>query len=169
MDPESFKEAYLPYHPKLYRIAFAMLGNNADAEDILQETYLKLWNMREQLPGVRNAEAFAVTMTQNLCLDLLRSPGADKHSVREENIAFASDMPPDGGYQQRNELELVKRLIEALPEQQKMILRLRGIEGLALEEIERITGLSAANVRTTLSRARKTIREQYNRMIGHGR
>lgn len=86
MTAEDFKCRFLPLHPKLYRIAFALVGNADDAEDILQETYSKLWMKREELEAVRNPEAFCVTWVKNCCLDYLRSPRANRH---EEDITEA--------------------------------------------------------------------------------
>ena len=79
MTAEDFKRRFLPFHPKLYRIAFALVGNSDDAEDILQEAYSKLWMKREELEVVQNPEAFCVTLIKNVCLDYLRSPRANRH------------------------------------------------------------------------------------------
>ena len=73
MNAECFKQQFLPYHEKLYRIAFRLLGNREDAEDMLQEAYLKLWNKREGLASISNTEAYAVGVLKNVCFDFLRS------------------------------------------------------------------------------------------------
>jgi RNA polymerase sigma-70 factor (ECF subfamily) len=69
MDAESFKKQYLPHHQKLYRIAYKLLGNQCDAEDMIQEAYLKLWNKREELAEIRNPESFSVILLKNICFD----------------------------------------------------------------------------------------------------
>ena len=71
MDAESFKKEFLPYHRKLYCIAYRLLENAADAEDLVQEAYLKLWDKREGLAIISNPEAFSVTLVKNMCFDLL--------------------------------------------------------------------------------------------------
>lgn len=76
MDVENFKRLFLPLHPKLFRIAYALVENKADAEDILQDAYYKLWSRRNELTDIQNPEAFCVTLVKNLCLDFLRSPRA---------------------------------------------------------------------------------------------
>ena len=74
MDANDFKRRFLPYHQKLYRTAFRLMGNAQDAEDMVQEVYLKLWKKREELPpDIRNTEAYCVTPTKNLCLDARRA------------------------------------------------------------------------------------------------
>ena len=72
MDTESFKREFLPYHRKLYCVAYRLLENAADAEDLVQEAYLKLWDKREGLSVISNPEAFSVTLVKNMCFDLLR-------------------------------------------------------------------------------------------------
>lgn len=163
MDAESFKRQYLPFHPKLYRIAFALLDNKADAEDILQETYYKLWDKKEELTNIRNPEAFAVTLIKNLCLDFLRSPRARRNEEEITGITLATSSSPDTELEERDQIRQVQQLISRLPENQRQVVRLRGINDCSFEEIEQITGFSAANIRTLLSRARKFIREQFDK------
>ena len=81
MDVENFKRLFLPLHPKLFRIAYALVENKADAEDILQDAYYKLWSRRNELTDIQNPEAFCVTLVKNLCLDFLRSPPAGKSAA----------------------------------------------------------------------------------------
>lgn len=164
VNANSFKEQFLPLHPKLYRVAYALVENKADAEDILQEAYCKLWNKREELTEIQSPEAFSVTLIKNLCLDFLRSPRANRHEEQIENVQLAYESSPDREIEKVNELETIKELIERLPENQKRVLKLRGFNDCSMEEIEEITGLTAVNIRTLLSRARKVIREQYTKI-----
>ncbi len=161
VDAENFKKQFLSFHPKLYRIAFALVNNKNDAEDLLQEAYCKLWNMRTELTSINNPEAFSVTLVKNLCLDYLRSARANRYEeqIKEVNIAFDSN--PEKELEGEDEIAQIKELIERLPENQKQVLKLRGLSDCSMEEIEEITGFTAANIRTLLSRARKVIREQY--------
>ena len=161
MDAESFKSQYFGFHPKLYRVAFALVGNEADAEDLLQEVYAKLWKMRDNLADVRSPEAFAVTMTKNACLDFLRSPAGRKNRTEIDRLPVtAEEQPPDRKLEALDLLGNVRKLIDRLPENQRQILRLRAMDDHSLEEIAEMTGFSPGNVRTMLSRARKTLREQ---------
>lgn len=166
MDAKSFKQQFLPFHPKLYRIALAMVGNKDDAEDILQEAYCKLWNKRTTLQGIQNPEAFSVTLIKNMCLDFLRSPRANRYEEQIETVQMSVESSPDKDMERTEDVETVKRLIDKLPENQKLVIRLCGIEDCSLKEIEEITNFSGTNVRTLLSRARKTIKEQYFKMKG---
>jgi RNA polymerase sigma-70 factor (ECF subfamily) len=166
MNTESFKQQFLPLHPKLYRVAYSLTGDKQDAEDILQDAYLKLWSRREELTRVQNAEAFCVTLVKNLCFDFLR---ASRRFEPVENQPLRIDVSPETEAIRKDDVSQVKRLIERLPENQRQVLRLHGIKDCTLEEIEQITGFSAVHVRVLLSRARKFIREQYIQLVNYER
>lgn len=164
MDVENFKRLFLPLHPKLFRIAYALVENKSDAEDILQDAYYKLWSRREELTDVQNPEAFCVTLVKNLCIDFLRSPRVGRHNEEiTEVVAFSPDSSPDEKLEMKDKVQQVRHLVSRLPENQRQVLRLRGIEDCSMDEIEQITGLSAVNIRVLLSRARKIIREQFEK------
>ena len=167
MDAECFKQQFLPFHQKLYRIALRLLGNTCDAEDIVQEAYLKLWHKREELGDIRNAESFSVTLLKNLCFDYLRSTkdNIDSHTPDELNIVSGTSLAEE--IEIRDEFVRVKALIEQLPLQQQKVMMLRHVSDCSMEDIERITGLNAINIRVLLSRARKKIREQYDKITGN--
>ena len=73
MTIEKFKEDILPMKNKLFRMALRLLKSTAEAEDVVQEIFLKLWSKRETLKEYRSIEAFSMTMTKNLCLDKLKA------------------------------------------------------------------------------------------------
>ena len=168
MDVDSFKRLFLPLHPKLFRIAYALVENKADAEDILQDAYYKLWSRREELANVLNPEAFCVTLVKNLCLDYLRSPRANRHDEAvAEAVTLSTDSSPDKELEMQDKVEHIRYLISRLPENQRQVIRLRGIDDCSMDEIEQITGLNAVNIRVLLSRARKIIREQFDKYYAH--
>ncbi|MCD8081538.1 MAG: RNA polymerase sigma factor [Bacteroides sp.] len=162
MDAEIFKRKFLPYHKRLYYIAYRLLENEADAQDIVQEAYLKMWNKREGLTVISNPEAFSVTLVRNMCFDLLRS---GKYLLQRQCVELATihEQPQNDRSEEKEQAYMIRQLIATLPEQQQQIITLRDIRECSYEEIEKITGLSAVNIRVILSRARKKIREQFNR------
>jgi len=162
MDAESFKKLYLPYHQKLYRIAYKLLENQCDAEDMVQEAYLKLWNKREELIDIRNPESFCVILLKNICFDYLRSTKNDAGKEGIEVVGKANDVSLINEIEIKDELNCVKQLITQLPGKQQEVMKLRHLSECSIEEIEQITGLNAINIRVLISRARKTIREQFN-------
>lgn len=169
-EAEDFKRKFLSFHPKLYRIAYALVENKANAEDILQDAYFKLWNKRNELPDIENPEAFCVTLVKNLCLDFLRSPSANRRETEiEEVFTLATDASPEKELEMKDKERQILQLINRLPENQKQVIRLRGINDCSMDEIEQITGLSAVNIRVLLSRARKVIREQFDKIYEYER
>jgi len=163
MDAETFKKAFLPFHRKLYFVAYRLLENEADAEDLVQEAYLKMWNKRDGLTVISNPEAFSVRLVKNMCYDILRSGkaalGKQMLELGDVNEAIHSDT-----LESRDELRFVKNIISELPEKQQKVVVLRDIKECTYEEIEQIMGLTSVNVRVLLSRARKKIREEYNKL-----
>lgn len=91
MDTAEFKQQFLPYHRKLYRVAFRLTGNPQDAEDMVQEAYLKLWKKRDELSEVASIEAYCVTLIKNLCYDSLRSCRPDEDSRLPEELKLPTD------------------------------------------------------------------------------
>lgn len=169
-DAGHFKRTYLSFHPKLFRIAYALVENKADAEDILQDAYYKLWNKRDELPDIENPEAFCVTLVKNLCLDFLRSPRANRREEEiEEAITQATASSPEKELETKDKEQQIRRLIERLPDNMRQIIKLKGIDDCSTDEIEQITGLSAVNIRVLLSRARKVIREQFEKLYEYER
>lgn len=165
MDVDSFKRLFLPFHPKLFRIACALVDNKADAEDILQDAYYKLWSRRDELADVRNPEAFCVTLIKNLCLDHLRSPRTNRQETDVTEIAaMTTDSSPEKELETKDKVRDIRRLIDRLPDKQRQVMKLKSIDDCSMDEIEQITGLSAVNIRVLLSRARKIIREQFEKL-----
>lgn len=161
MNNDTFKERYFPLHARLYRIAFALTENSQDAEDVLQDTYCKLWDMRGKLDAIQNTEAFCTTLVRNRALDFLRCARSRPHEPVTEAVIGGTEVSPECDLIRKEKIGLLTRLIDQLPGNQRQVLRLRGIQGLTLEEIGAITGMSDVNVRVLLSRARKTLREQF--------
>lgn len=170
MDAENFKRKFLSFHPSFSGSAYALVENKADAEDILQDAYFKLWNKRDELPDIENPEAFCVTLVKNLSLDFLRSPRANRREEEIESVfTLATDSSPEKELETKDKEQQIRQLINRLPENQRQVLRLRGIDDCSMDEIEQITGLNAVNVRVLLSRARKVIREQFEKLYEYER
>jgi len=166
MTKEEFKTHVLPVKGKLFRLAVTMLSSRPKAEDIVQEAYLKLWNMRDRLSEYNSIEALAVTITKNLCIDKLRS-----YRNRMQNAGGLEQMQLVSGGQNdpaetaalNESLQHVHEIIARLPDQQRLVIHLRDIEQYNYEEIAEMTGLKVNNIRVTLSRARKSVREEYQK------
>ena len=164
MPASLFKQLLLPLYPRLQRVALRILGNVEDAEDMVQEVYMKLWGKREELPDVQNMEAYCVALTKNMCIDRLRLAEVDRVDVDDVPLSLAAADDVASQLERQDAVEQVKLIIETLPEKQQQVITLRDIRDCTFEEIEEQTGLTAVNVRALLSRARKTIRERFKRV-----
>jgi RNA polymerase sigma-70 factor (ECF subfamily) len=163
MTKEEFKTLVLPVREKLFRLALSLLSDRQEAEDTLQDAFLKLWSIRSELGRYRSLEALAVTITKNLCLDKLRSyRHRKKDSGGIEQLGPRSYLNNPEALAELNESSrTIYRFVQMLPEQQRLVMHLRDIEQHSYEEIEELTGLTRNNIRVQLSRARKQVREAY--------
>lgn len=166
MNAETFQKEFLPYHQKLYRIAFRFVRNKEIAEDLVQEAYMKLWEKRSKMNEVKNKESFIIIVLRNQCLDYMKS-------VKKQELFSLSDfdMPVSSAMETielNDEADFIRRLINGLPDQYRIVLTLKDWDGCPVEEIEQITGLTVNNIRVILSRSRKYIREQYQKMVNNG-
>ena len=170
MDASDFKKKFLPYHRKLYRSAFHILGNAQDAEDMVQEAYLKLWQRRNELPpDITNLEAYCVTLVKHLCYDKRRISQLDEDERTPEELTLTEKSNVAHEVELKDEANQVMKLIGQLPDQQKQIMQMRDVEDRTYEEIEKVTGLTSINIRVLLSRARKKIREQFLEIMNYER
>ncbi|MFH1051660.1 MAG: sigma-70 family RNA polymerase sigma factor [bacterium] len=157
MELEDFKIQVLPLKNKLFRIAKRLLNDYEEAEDALQEIMLKIWGKRNELDKYHNIESFAVTVTKNYCIDLIRARKAKTLEINEEFLENSSDNP-ETGFQKSELFALINKAISELQELPKLALQLREIEGYSIEEIAKIMDTSIGNVRVILSRARNQLR-----------
>lgn len=162
MDLKEFQQLALRLRPRLVADISAMLGDGLRAEtadDIVQETLVKLWGIRDRLESVRSVYGMALTVARHRCIDLLRS-----ERVRRVDIAFyeATDPAEQSAMEAiiENENALAAdRILSQLPPLQQAVMRMRHVDGLEINEIAAITGTSPNAVRVNLSRARHTVRD----------
>jgi len=164
IDATLFKRRYLDFHPKLYRVAYALLGSREDAEDMVQEAYIRLWEKRSLLENVKNPEAYAVITIKRLSLDLMRSAKYKRRNKILDNEPLITDDNVERQIEAHEKVEMAKRLIAALPTNQRQALHLTAIKECTMEEIEEITGLKNGNIRSLLSKARKTLRFEIDKI-----
>jgi len=157
MELERFRTNIMPLRPKLFLFARKMMQDDADAEDIVQEAFLKLWNIRQQLESINNPEGFAMQTVKNICIDKLRNR---KNVVDTDEFHLESDSEtPYLTTEVKDSVQIIRRIIDNLPGLQQQIIRMRDIEGYELEEIAMITGTQVNSVTVNLSRARKKVRD----------
>lgn len=159
MELEKFKSDVVPLRNKLQNVAKNMLANEVDAEDAVQETFLRLWNQRSQLNNHPNVGGFAMQTLKNICIDRLR---AERHNVSLDGISIAGNsITPYTFTEQQDSVLIIRNIIDSLPETQRQIITLRDVDGYELGEIAAIIGSEESTVRVNLSRARKAVRDKF--------
>lgn len=159
MTTERFKTEVFPLKNKLYRLAKRFLEDHDDAQDVIQEVFIKLWDRKDKLDDYRSIEALAVVTTRNMCLDRIK---LKKHTVgiteKIENEVQEDDK--EIIEEQKIMVGKIRMIIKTLPELQQTIIHLRDIEGYEFEDIGKMMGMNQNAVRVNLSRARKRVREE---------
>jgi RNA polymerase sigma-70 factor (ECF subfamily) len=159
-----FRNDILPLKNELYRLALRIPLNPAEAEDIVQETMIKVWNKREQWNDIESIEAFCLTICRNISLDKMRKMENQNQSLEESehdapDQSYSSN--PEEQAMQQDKLMLIRRLINALPEKQRSAMQLRDFEGKSYKEIAQIMDISEEQVKINIFRARQTIRQKF--------
>ena len=167
MTQKEFISTINPFKDKVFRLAKRLLVSTEEAEDATQEVLVKLWTKSDRLNELNSVEAMAMTMTKNYCLDQLKSKRASNLTIVHSNY-----QDREASLQQKVEdldsLNWVEKIIDELPEQQKLIIQMRDIEQYEFEDIAKILDMNETAIRVALSRARKTIRETMTKTHNHG-
>ncbi len=164
MVAKDFKTSVLPVSNKLLRFATHFLHDEDQARDVVQDVFLKLWQRKETLDEVENIEAFAMRMTRNRCLDVIRANKTVPIDEDTDRRLKAKTIDVHSKVELGESAEQIKMLIRQLPELQQNIMHMRDIEQLSYDEIEEATGLQRNAIRVNLSRARKKVRDEYLKM-----
>ena len=167
MKQSEFLTTVMPFKDKVFRLAKRLLVSTEEAEDATQELYFKLWKNKSKLKDYKSIEAFAMTMTKNYCFDRLKSKQASNLTLIHSNYK-EKDTPLQRQVELNDSVSKVHQLIDDLPEQQKLIIQLRDIEQYEFDEIAKMLNIKPTAIRVTLSRARKTIREQLLKQHNYG-
>lgn len=159
MKQQEFANIVTPFKDKIFRVAKRLLVSIEEAEDATQEVLTRLWVKNEQLLRYRSIEALAMTITKNYCLDQLKSKRASNlqlvhNNYNDESVNLSKEI------ENKDSLQWVEKIIDKLPEQQRLIVQMREIEEYEFSEIADILEMNETAVRVALSRARKVIREK---------
>ena len=167
MNQSDFLKVVLPFKDKVFRLSKRLLTSTEEAEDATQELLFKLWKNKDKIASYRNTEAFAMTMTKNYCYDRLKSKQASNLTLIHSNYK-EKETSLENKLEYIDSVDRVHLLIDDLPDQQKLIIQLRDIEQYDFEEICEMVNMKPIAVRVSLSRARKTIREQLAKQHNYG-
>lgn len=156
MTSERFQQEYLALADSLWQVAWYILEDAAEAEDAVQELFLRLWRGRDALDGIRSPKGYAIRVLRNLCLDRIRQ--SRKMLPAKELPEAAQPARQDDAVDERERLAKVLDAIKSLPERQREVLTLRTLDGLSYEEIAERTGMNQLTLRVLLSQARRKLK-----------
>jgi RNA polymerase sigma-70 factor (ECF subfamily) len=158
MNLQEFQKKVYPLSNKLFRFAKRILDHTEEAEDIVQEAFIKLWNRRDKLDEYNSVEALAMVTVKNLCLDKIR---AKRYPVEQmdNHRQYIENLPSETRADHSDLIHGIHQAMKQLPDQQQIIIHLRDIEGYEFDEISEIVNMNENAIRVALSRGRKRIRE----------
>ena len=166
-DEKGFKQIFETYYPRLLRFAMEYIGDRHEAENILQNVFMKLWEKRASLPMDTNLNAYLLTMVKNRCMDFLKhqqivnryhiNRQAELQREMDFNYYAISKFNPEQMDIETLE-QLVEKAIGELPEQCRKVFEFSRYNGLKYKEIAERLGISVKTVETHMSNALKTLR-----------
>ena len=169
MKKVSFRNDVLPLKNELFRLALRITLNRAEAEDIVQDTLIMVWNRRSEWEIIDSIEAFSLTVCRNLSLDRIKKKENNNDSLEDVKVAepLASSNPQDRMIEE-DKISLVKQIVDALPEKQRSCMQLRDFEGKSYKEIAEILEISEEQVKVNIFRARQTVKQKYLKLDNYG-
>ncbi len=159
MRPQEFSTLMSLIRPRIVAAAINIVGNRDDADDVAQETVLKMWELGDRLHEFRSPLALALTIARRKSIDFVRQSGrlvdVDVSTSRQIEITREEMMILE---ERRREVDNV---MSRLPEPQQTLLRMRHVDGMSTAEMATILATSEGSVRTALSRARNNVRKLF--------
>lgn len=168
MERINFRTDILPLKNKLFRLALRIVMDTAEAEDIVQETMIRIWEKQEELLQVDSIEAYCMTVCRNMALDKQAEKASQMVELNEALHDKPGQSSPHEDLVNNEKLAIVGRLFRELPMQQREVIHLRDIEGYSYKEIASLLNLSDEQVKVNLFRARQKIREQFKNIENYG-
>ena len=151
----SFRNDVLPLKNQLFRLALRITLNNAESEDIVQDTLIKVWNRRDSWDEIESIEAFSLTICRNLALDRIKKQENRNDKLDEESTERPDDTSnPYEQMLQKDRIELIHKLVDSLPEKQRSCMQLRDFEGKSYKDIADVLGITEEQVKVNMFRAR---------------
>ncbi len=149
---------------RLYRLALRITLNTQEAEDVVQDTMLKVWAQREEMDKIESVEAYALTLCRNVALDKTKRMERQNMSLDDMSTErMAHDADPLEQLQQNDNISRVRLIMNSLPEKQRSCMQMRDFEGMSYKEIGEVMGIPEQQVKINIFRARKAIKERFVR------
>lgn len=168
MQEISFRNDILPLKDKIFRLALRITLDRAEAEDIVQDTLIRVWNKREEWQQFESVEAYCLIVAKNLAIDRSQKKEAQNVELTPE---MGEEVEASGPYDRLvkdERMKIIHRLINELPEKQRLIMELRDIEGESYKEIAKVLHLTEEQVKVNLFRARQKVKQRYLEIDEYG-
>jgi RNA polymerase sigma-70 factor (ECF subfamily) len=166
-DPRAFEDLVIAYQHRVFGVALRMLGSRAEAEELAQEVFIRVHGAVHEFRGEAKLSTWLYTIASRLCLNRLASSERRVARAGEETLTrLASRHPSPADALERSELETaLHRAIAELPDERRIVVILRDLEGLSYEEIAAALDLELGTVRSRLHRARMDLKEKLERFL----
>ncbi|MFV0536195.1 MAG: RNA polymerase sigma factor [Dysgonomonas sp.] len=158
-DSEAFKYIVTEYQQLVYTLAFRLLCNEADAQDATQDTFIKVWQNISKYKQQYKFSTWIYKIASNTCYDYMRAERKES-DLDSADTVLLSATNEETHLHNKELIELIKKTTEGLSPKQKLVFTLSEIEGLEVEEIVQISGLSPAKIKSNLYLARKYIKSK---------
>ena len=168
MQEISFRDDILPLKDKLFRLALRITFDRAEAEDVVQDTMIRVWNKREEWTQFGSIEAYCLTVAKNLAIDRSQKKEAQNVELTPEMEEESEISGPYDQLVNNERMSIIHRLINELPEKQRLIMQLRDIEEESYKEIAKILNLTEEQVKVNLFRARQKVKQRYLEIDEYG-
>lgn len=164
----SFRKDILPLKDKLFRLALRITLSRPEAEDVVQETMIRVWNKREEWKQLDSLEAYCLTVARNLSIDRKEKMDARTVELTLEMDCVSESSGPYESLVSKDHLALVRHLVDELPEKQRLMMHLREVEGKSYKEIASLMKVSEEQVKVNLFRARQKVKQQFLEIDRYG-
>ena len=165
----SFRDDILPLKNQLFRLALRITLNRFEAEDIVQDTLIKVWNRRSDWEDIDSIEAFSLTICRNLSLDRIKKKENDNTSLEDvKGVEPLSSSNPQDRMIQADRVNLIRQIVDSLPEKQRSCMQLRDFEGKSYKEIAVILDITEEQVKVNIFRARQAVKQRYLKLDNYG-
>ena len=168
MQEISFRNDILPLKDKLFRLALRITLDRAEAEDVVQDTMIRVWNKRDEWQQFESVEAYCLIVAKNLAIDRSQKKDAQNVELSPEMAEEADTSGPYDRLVNNERMKIIHRLIDELPEKQRLIMQLRDIEGESYKEIAKVLQLTEEQVKVNLFRARQKVKQRYIEIDEYG-
>jgi RNA polymerase sigma-70 factor (ECF subfamily) len=162
MKHDIFKKRIFPIVDKLFRLALSITGNKQDAEDVVQDTLFHVWEKREKLDSIQNVEAYCFRSARNIALNKIALKENQQEAIPDNFDIAEQRSNSQDRLEEEEQMAMLEKCIEQLPEKQRTIFQLRSVEGFSYKQIAAVLNIPEEQVKVNLFRSRQKLKEFFN-------